>query len=132
MSNNDRFLTAALEEGGQPIGVVGSTLLASAIGMKMRVSPRTVAAIIRGTTKLDAGTKTALVSAVDAVETDTALAAKDRQDATDTVDQIREELSEKQPDAKRVRRFVNNLAAISEPAAAPLREHEPIKALLAG
>jgi hypothetical protein len=132
MSDEDRFLNTAREESGQSVSVVGSTLIASAVGVKSRVSARTITTIIRGTTKLDEGMKKALVSAMDMVEADKSLGDKDRQDATNTIDQLREELSESPPDAKRVKRFVNTLSVISEPAATPLREYEPIRAMLAG
>ena len=131
MTDKDRFLKAAQEEGGQSVSVVGSTLIASAVGVNSRVKARTITTIIRGTTKLDDGTKSVLVAAMDAVELDQSLSDKDRGDANNSIDQIREELSETTPDVKRVRRFVNNLAAISELAAEPLRQFEPIRVMLA-
>lgn len=68
--------------------------------------------------------------AVDRIETDANLAPKDAEDAVDTVDRLREELSEPHPVAKPVRRFVDNLAAISPTAADAVRECESIRTLL--
>jgi hypothetical protein len=130
MNDKDRFLKAAREEGGQSVSVVGSTLIASAVGVNSRVKARTITTIIRGTTKLDDHTKGVLVAAMEAVESDQSLGDRDRVDANNSVDQLREELSEPTPDAKRVKRFVNNLAAISEAAAEPLRQFEPIREML--
>lgn len=130
MSNDERFLKAAREEGGQSVSVVGSTLIASVARHNSRVSPRTITTIIRGTTRIDAETKAALTLAVDLIETDTSLGAKDGADAVETIDRIREELSERPPDGKRVKRFVANLNAISNPAGAAVEECDAIRKLI--
>jgi hypothetical protein len=127
-TTEDPFMKIAREEGEYDISA-GVRL--SAVGLRPLLSMPTVRVIVRATGRLDEPTRSAMMRAVDGFEA-VPLAPRDREEAADTLDRLREELSEAHPDARRVRRFVNNLAAISEPAAAPLREHEPIKAMLAG
>ncbi len=121
MTREERFLAAAHEEGKHSISVAGSTLVASAVGVGSRVSARAVVAIIRGTTKIDAATKAALGRAVEEVEGDAALGARDKQDAVDAIDRLREELGEGAVEPKRVRRLFDTLAGISRPAADAVR-----------
>ena len=130
MTKEERFLITAHAEGGQSVSVAGSTYRASAMAITPRVSARTAVIIIRGTTRIDAPVKAALTEAVDRIETDASLDPKDAQDAVDTVDRLREELSEPLPIAKRVRRFVNTLADISPSAADAVRDCESIRTLL--
>jgi hypothetical protein len=130
MSNDERFLKAAHSEGGRSVSVVGSTLVASAVGIRSRLSAKTIVTIIRGTTKIDSEEKAALTKAVDSIETDTTLGEKDAQDAVETIDRIREELSERPPSAKRVSRFVNYLAAISKTASEAIQECQSVRKLL--
>lgn len=131
MTDQERFLRAARAEGGQSVSVAGSTLLASAVGFHSRVSARTISTIIRGTTRIDAETKGALNRALEFIESDAALGSKDSADAVETIDRLREELSEVPPDFKRVRRFLANLTAISTPAAKAVEECRAVRESLA-
>ncbi len=126
MTKEERFLITAHAEGGQSVSVGARTVSTSRRGS----SPLVVGIYFRGTTRIDAPVKAALMEAVERIETETGLDPKDAQDAVDTVDRLREELSEPLPIAKRIRRFVENLAAISPSAADAVRECESIRTLL--
>ncbi len=89
MTEQERFLKAARAEAGQSVSVAGSTLLPSAVGFNNRVSARTISTIIRGTTRIDAETKGALGQALELIETDATLGARDTADAVETIDRLR-------------------------------------------
>ncbi len=131
MNNTEQFLKTALAENGMPIGAGFGPHYEPIPGAPRGLTPRNAMTIIRGTTFLDPATKNALVEAVDCIETDSSLRQNDVFDAVETIDRIREELSEREPGSKRLRRFVDSIAAISQPAADAVRGIEKVQALLA-